>query len=149
AVTSSLSTLDSAPFSQNIILDIRPPSIGSSAEDLKNEVSFLTETKGGGAAGSISTNSELKAAYDFRNYKWIPTNDDGVVLLDPPSYGDLAYPVTIMYNRSIAYSDSKNRTLTIAIHGVVNFTPEQWQKEIGPFNIDKLPPMRLLILRGK
>jgi Domain of unknown function (DUF4157) len=125
-----------------------PPVKSPNGKDLKNHVSFLIATEGKGVPGQIKTDTELSAEYDFTNYKWVPVAAEGGKKLDSPlEYGQVKYPVSIKFARTIKYSDDKNRQVIINIYGVVDFTPEQWEQALG-FRASKMNPLELLHLGG-
>ena len=42
-----------------------------------------------------------------------------------------AYPIRIVYNRSIQFRDDKGRTCTVEMAGNVHFTEEQWEQQVA------------------
>ncbi len=104
---------------------IAPPFVSPSGKDLANQVVFSSGAEVKSVFGSIKSDTNLKAEYDFTTYKWIPTYE-GIVLPDPATYSKIAYPVQVHYAQRIEYSDSNNRKLIIVVSADGYFTPEKW-----------------------
>jgi len=119
----SLQTLRPGPA------DVNSKITAEGSEDLKTRIAnyhYEFETSAKGQRGSITTRTLLDIHYDPNDpHGWItPSTELGTIL--PPEYWKF-YPITISYQRTIAYSDEYGRTLDVDVYGQARLDYAQWE----------------------